>query len=182
MNNRNIIILLIIVMAALMRFFPFPPNVAPIAALALFGGSMFSNRKIAFLIPLGALFISDIAFQLINGTGFHILMPFIYLSFILIVLIGTFLKKSINLITITGASVSASLLFFIISNFGVWLVTPAYALNLSGFIKCYTLAIPFFHYTLLGDLAFNAILFGSAYLVSIRYPLFISGNSGELGK
>ena len=150
--------------AAFVRLIPHPPNFAPIAAIALFGGAYFTKKWAAFLIPLAALFLTDLI------IGFHGTMWAVYLSFILIVMIGMMMIKKKKMSNIFLASVSSSVLFFVISNFGVWLTGPYYSKDIAGLSACYTAAIPFFHYTLLGDLFFVGLLFGAYELAKAKIP------------
>ncbi len=163
-NTRFIIICLIIVLAVLSRFLPFPPNVAPVAAIALFGGAYFSDKRLALFIPLGVMLLSDLL------IGLHSTLLFVYAAFALIVGIGILLGKKISPLRIAGASVAGSVLFYVITNFGVWLLAPYYPLTIEGLIASYTMAIPFFHYTLLGDLFYTTAVFGSYELIKRSVP------------
>lgn len=153
---------LIILMAVVMRFLPHMPNMAPIAAMALFGGVYF-NKKYAFLIPVGVMFLSDIF------LGFHNTMPFVYGSFLLTGIIGIVLKKHNNFKWIIGGTLLSSVLFFIITNFGVWAMNMGnmYAKNLTGLVQCYLMAIPFFRNTLMGDLFYTGMMFGG-YKMAVK--------------
>ena len=162
-----LILIGMIFIAAFIRLIPHPPNFAPIAAMALFGGAYFTKRWVAFLIPLAAMFITDLI------LGFHSAMWAVYLSFMLIVVIGILLIKQKKISNIFLASVSASVLFFAITNFAVWAFGIYYPKGLSGLAASYTAAIPFFHYTLLGDLFFVTLMFGSYELVKMKYPNLI---------
>jgi len=153
-----------IFIAAFVRLIPHPPNFVPIAAIALFGGAYFTKRWVAFLIPLAAMLITDLI------LGFHSTMWAVYLSFVIIVGIGMLMIKQKKVSNIFLASVSASVLFFVITNFAVWAAGLYYPKDLSGLAASYTAAIPFFHYTLLGDLFFVTLMFGSFELVKTKYP------------
>ncbi len=144
----------IILFALLLRLIPHPPNFAPIAAMALFGGA-YLNKKYALIVPLVALFVSDIV------IGFHSTMPFVYGSFILIGLIGIWLQKRKSLQFVFGSTIFSSILFFVITNFGVWSVGDLYPRTLDGLIRSYYLALPFFRNTVIGDLIFVGLFFGS---------------------
>lgn len=161
---RFLIITGMIFIAAFVRLIPHPPNFAPIAAIALFGGAYFNKRWAAFLVPLAAMFVTDLI------LGFHATMWAVYLSFVLIVGIGMFAIKQKKISNIFFASVSSSVLFFIITNFGLWISTPYYAKTGVGLAACFTAAIPFFHLTLLGDLFFVAVMFGSYELAKMKFP------------
>lgn len=149
---------LIIVFAVLLRLMPHLPNMVPIGAMALFGGA-YLNKKYALIVPLVAMFISDIF------LGFHVTMPFVYGSFLLIGLIGMWLRNNKNVKTVVGATLFSSLLFFVITNFGVWLVGGLYPKTLSGFVECYIYALPFFRNTITGDLFYTGLFFCSYELL-----------------
>ncbi len=153
-----------IFIAAFVRLIPHPPNFAPVAAMALFGGAYFSKRWAAFLIPLAAMFLTDLI------LGFHSTMWAVYLSFVIIVGVGMLMIKQKKVSNIFLASVSASVMFFVITNFAVWAAGIYYPKDLSGLAASYTAAIPFFHYTLLGDLFFVTLMFGSYEFVKAKYP------------
>jgi len=156
-----------ILAAAFVRFIPHPPNFAPIAAMALFGGAYFTKKWAAFLVPLAAMFITDLF------LGFHATMWAVYLSFVIIVLLGMVMIKQKKIGNLFFASVSASVLFFVITNFGLWISTPYYVKTGAGLAACYTAAIPFFHHTLLGDLLFVGIMFGLYELVKAKFPSLV---------
>ena len=155
-SNRELIIILFIVFAAIIRLIPHPPNFAPITAMALFGGVYFKNRKLAYAIPLIAMIISDLF------LGFYSISIFVYTSFIAITFIGTIIK------TINVANIFlSSLLFFIVTNLGVWFL--GYPLTIEGFLTCFTLALPFFGYTITGDLFFCLLFKYSFKTVEKKY-------------
>lgn len=151
------------------------PNISPVAAMALFGGACFSNKKIAFALPLLVMFFTDAALELAYQAGwrayagFHATMPFVYIGFLLTVAIGIFIKDNVKLLPLLGAGLLASSVFFIVSNFGVWMATGMYPKTLDGLITCYVAAIPFFHYSVIGDLFFTGALFGGYAFVKSRY-------------
>ena len=158
------VLTLMIFAAAFVRLIPHPPNFAPIAAMALFGGAYFSKKWAAFIVPITAMFITDLF------LGFHETMWAVYLSFVLIVVIGMLMLKEKKVSNVFFASVISSVSFFVITNFGIWLSTPYYEKTGAGLAMCYTAAIPFFHQTLLGDLFFVAILFGLFEIVKAKIP------------
>ena len=132
-------------MAVLVRLLPHPLNFTPITALALFGATTFRNKYLGLSLPLIAMILSDIY------LGFYGITLWVYGSFLLISLLGRYWKK----IKIQNVFIS-SLIFFIITNFGVWL--GGYPKTLEGFLLCYTMAIPFFINSILGDLFFSYLL------------------------
>jgi len=136
------LVLVLIIFGIISRIIPHPPNFSPVTAIALFSGLNFFNKKIAFTIPLVILIISDFF------LGFSLINLFVYISFLTVVFIGTRIKK----IRVNNIFLS-SLIFFLISNFGVWLI--GYPKTPDGLLLCYTMAIPFFGYSIAGDLFFG---------------------------
>ena len=171
-SPRFIFITSAILIAAFSRLLPHIPNFTPIAAMALFGGVYFSDKRLAFIIPLIAMFISDAALEVTTGWGFHNTIAYVYVTFILTSAIGIYVRKNTNTKTIIGASLLSSSLFFIITNFGVWAATGGVG-GAAGLGTTYILGIPFFGPTLLGDVFFNAILFGSFFLAQRRIPALV---------
>ena len=175
MKKDNWIVLTVfVVLAALSRLVPHPMNVTPIAAMALFGAAYF-NRKLLFVIPVLALFVSDLLVNNILYSSYYQHFVFfyqgaffVYLSFFLIAGLGVFLLKKIAVKNIILSSLLASTLFFLISNFGVWMTGTMYPHTFGGLIACYTMAIPFFGNTLLGDLFYVGVLFGGYELVKMK--------------
>ncbi len=172
--KSKIIPVLLILMAALIRFLPHPANVVPIAAMALFGGAHF-NKKYALLMPIIVMFLSDIF------LGFHNTMPFVYGSFLLTGLIGIFLRKHNSFKWVLGGTLLSSILFFVITNFGVWLMNMGnmYSQNLAGLVQCYVMAIPFFKNTVLGDLFYTVMMFGGYEVFCRFYKQFEAKSSVE---
>ena len=150
--------------AALVRLLPHPFNFTPIGAMALFGGACYADRRAAFGVPLIALFLSDLV------IGFHALMPAVYGSFALMVLLGFWLRQRRRLVPIATATLAGSLLFFIITNFAVWAVGDGYPKTGEGLALCYVAAIPYFQNTLLGDATYAVALFGGLALAERAFP------------
>ena len=155
MINKYIFLISVISFAVLSRFLPHPPNFTPVAAIALLSCKGFNNRWIAIIIPMIIMFISDLV------LGLHGSIPFVYGAFILISIFGSFVKK-INI----GVVLSSSVIFFLVSNFGVWFLY--YPSTFTDLVTCYTLAIPFFLNTILGDLFFSALMIYSFYYMQKR--------------
>jgi hypothetical protein len=156
-----------ILAAAFTRLIPHPPNFTAVGAMALFGGAYFSEKKFAFIVPLAAMLISDLI------IGFHNGMLSVYLSFVLIVGIGILLSQKIKFKNVVAASLLSSVLFFILTNFQMWIQSPLYAKDISGLITCYVAAIPFFHHTVLGDLFFVGTLFGLFAAIQVKFPQLV---------
>ncbi len=159
------ILTLMVFAAAFVRLIPHPPNFAPIAAMALFGGAYFNKKSFAFAVPLAAMFLTD------SIIGFHSGMWIVYLSFALIVVIGMLILKKVSVKNVVLASVTASISFFIITNFGVWAFGTMYPKNIAGLIECYVAAIPFIQNTTIGDLFFSGIMFGVYEFAKTKLPV-----------
>lgn len=162
---RFIFIAVLIFVAAAFRLFTNVPNFTPIAAIALFAGAYASKKSYAFLLPFAALFLTDLI------IGFHSLMLAVYLSFALTVGIGILIRKNVKILTVIGGAISSAVLFFIVTNFAVWVTTPYYTKDIAGLIHCYTMAIPFFHNAILGDLFYSGVLFSAFYFARLRFPV-----------
>ena len=156
MKKEYTVIFSMIILAVASRLLPHPPNFAPITGIALFAASKLNKKILAFLLPLFCLFITD----LILGLGWINL--FIYGAFGMVSLIGMRIQK-VSPLTVVGSS----LLFFIVSNLGVWFLY--YPLTLEGLMTCFTLAIPFFGNTIAGDLVYTAVLFYSFSTIKNTY-------------
>ncbi|HEY7424486.1 MAG TPA: DUF6580 family putative transport protein [Gemmataceae bacterium] len=164
LTPRFLILSAMTLAAALSRLLPHPPNFAPIGALALFGGACFSDRRAAFGVPLAALFLSDLV------LGLHPLIPAVYGSFALIVVLGFWLRTRRKVVPIACASLAGSILFFALTNFAVWAAGSFYPKSWEGLVACYIAAIPFFYNTLLGDAAYGIALFGGLKLAERASP------------
>jgi|TARA_B110000495_G_C22686071_1_gene404637 hypothetical protein len=154
---------LLIVVAAASRFLPHPPNVACVTALGMFAGCYLVGRK-AYLVPLAVLLISDLIGQGfgIAGLGFYspVAMLFVYAGALSAVPVGRWIAKRQSKLSVPVGALAGSCLFFAISNLGIWFA-GWYPMTAAGFIACFTNAIPFFGYSIAGDLAFSALLFGA---------------------
>lgn len=174
MNKRIIAIVAIVFVAAISRLLPHAYNFSPLGAVALFGGAYIANRYLAVIIPLLAMLLSD-ALMGFNGWYYAEQTFAVYACFALIAVLGFSLQANKGALRVAGASIGASVLFFVFTNFATWLGgyfhTPAlYPMNGAGLIECYVAAIPFFQGTLLGDLFYSTVLFGGFYLLSINIP------------
>lgn len=170
MSGRNIVIAGIILVAALSRLLPHLPNFTPIAAMAIFGGVMIRNKKLAFILPLLAMLISDVLLELVYGQGFYNTQWSVYFGFAAIVLIGRVFGDKLNVGRISGAALTGSTAFFLITNFGAWIGSPYYPQSFTGLMMSYTAGIPFFGYSLLGDLFYTGLLFGGWALLKNQVP------------
>jgi hypothetical protein len=166
MDNKVRLLALVtaIFVAAAMRLVPHPPNFSPIAAMALFSGAYLPKRALAFAAPFAALLLSDAV------LGFYAGMNFVYFSFALTVLIGWIIASRKTPLTVGAAAIASSVLFFVLTNFGMWLFSGFYPRNGAGLVACYVAAIPFFQNTLAGDLLFTALLFGGFAMLERMVP------------
>lgn len=160
---KLLIALLLVGFAVVSRLVPHPANVAPIAAVALFGGAVLP-RKLALTLPLAAMIISDIF------LGFHSLIFFTWGSFLLIALLASYRLKNPGFTSVFGMSIAASIIFYLVTNFGVWLEGRLYDQTFAGIMRSYYNALPFFRNTLLGDLLYSGLLFGAYYLAVYTMP------------
>lgn len=179
-NSKNFLLAIVLIAcAAIYRLLPHPPNVAPITAIALFGGAYLNRKWLVFLVPFVALYASDFVlnntvlrswYPDVEGTVFWSqYMTGTFLAFGLIICLGLFFLKKVSAIKVVGISLISSLVFFLATNFFVWLGSPAYPQSLSGLLACYGAGIPFFRPTILGDLLFTGALFGVMELVSNKF-------------
>ena len=161
-------------LAVLVRFLPHPPNFACVGALGLFVGCHLRGWN-AWLLPLGAMAVSDWIGQLfeIPGMGFYspLGMLFVYGAFLIGSLMGMTLRGRTTPVPVLSVALLSSIMFFFVSNFGAWLSSiEMYDRTWDGLVACYVSAIPFFRNTLLGDLFFTSLFFGSyqLYLSSVK--------------
>ena len=173
LNARFTFITSAILIASLSRLLPHPPNFTAIGAVALFGGAVYANKKLAILLPLLAMLFTDLI------IGFHNTMVPVYVCFILTVMIGILINNKVKPATIIISSLSSSILFFVITNYAVWNGSTFYAQTFAGLMLCFESAAAFytndifgsfFLNTLMGDLFFNTLLFGALYLAGIKFP------------
>ncbi|MEE9438789.1 MAG: DUF6580 family putative transport protein [Saprospiraceae bacterium] len=184
-SNSLLISTVFIIGAAFSRLITVLPNFSVIESLALFGGAYIVSKYKAILIPVLALFLSDLV---LNNTILRVFYPNVdgavifpsyliwsIISMVFIVGFGSVLLKKVNALRVLGGVLGSTAIFFIISNFGVWMTSLMYPKNLGGLIGCYVAAIPFVMNSLIGNLVFGAILFGS-------YELITRLRSSELAK
>ena len=162
---RALIILCFIVFAAAVRILPHPWNFTPVGAMALFSGAKFGRTWKAFLFPLAALFCGDLF------VGFHRLMPAVYFSFCLSVLIGIAFRHRQSLKPLSLATFLGAFQFFLITNCAIWALGTTYPHSFAGLITCYIAGIPFFGNTLAGDACYALLLFGGFAFVEHLNPV-----------
>lgn len=165
----------LIVVAALTRLLPHPPNFSPVEAIGLFGGAYFACRSCAVLVPLVALLLSDLALAAINGGMYASWFGgagiwLVYLCIAATALMGFGLRGKVTGARVLGYALAGSTLFFLVTNFGAWLGNPLYPQSASGLLAAYVAGIPFFKWTVLGTLFYAAVLFGGFALLRSRVP------------
>ena len=177
LNLRLGVMTLMILLAAMSRLLPHPSNFAPIGGMALFGAAYFAKRYWAFIVPIVSMWISDLILNNVvyaqyfdHFVWFYGGSLFTYGAFALIVLLGMLALKKVRLPNLIASALGASVLFFIVSNFGVWFSGTMYPKTFGGLMACYTAGIPFFHNTILGDLFYSAVLFGAFELCCKLIP------------
>lgn len=175
-DKKKLLIPAIILIGALSRLIPHPMNFTPIGALALFGGTFIKDKRMAFIIPMAAMLLSDILLEITTGHGFHDQMIWVYGSMVLVTMIGFWVRGRAQSQTILVGSLLGSILFFLLTNFGVWAL-GYYGYSISGLGQTYIMAIPFFKGTILGDLFYNTIFFGSYAMITRFIPVFASKRS-----
>ncbi len=146
--ERNIKISIGIFFAlALSRFIPHPPNFTSLIALSFYIPAFLGRKYILALIF--SFFITDLV------IGFHSTMLFTWGSVLIIGIFSSFFLKNI-ILRITGALFGAAI-FYIITNFGVWLISGMYNFNFDGLLTAYILALPFFGYSVISTLLFSSL-------------------------
>jgi hypothetical protein len=166
----------IILATAFSRLIPHMPNFSPLGAIGLFGAAHFQKRWQAFIIPLAAVWISDILINNIVYSDYYPSFTLFYSgfywqngSYLLITLAGIIILKKINIKNLAFAFLTSTAIFFIITNFGCWPGSPVYTQDLRGLLTCYAAGIPFLKGTLLGDLFYSGVLFGAFYLLEQKF-------------
>jgi|SRR5438270_3419421 len=167
--SRILALLSAIVLAAALRLVPHPPNFTPIGAMALFSGAYLGRRSLAFVAPLGALLLSDLV------LGFYHGQLTVYFSVALVVVIGMAALRRVSPVRVGVAAIASSVLFFIITNFGMWMFSGIYPRTVAGLSACYVAAIPFFQNTLAGDLFYATLLFGGFRIAELMMPRLRAG-------
>ena len=177
LNLQTGVLSIIILLAAFTRIMPHPPNFSPMAAIGLFGAAHFAKKWQAFFIPLIGIWVSDLVINNYvysssssNIVWFYSGFYWQYISYILIIFAGLFIfNRGISLTKMFGGMISSSGIFFLVSNFGVWAGGTMYPKNFGGLITCYAAGVPFIHNTIISDVLFTTVLFGTYYLLQVEY-------------
>lgn len=157
-NWQLVAALFLIIAGTALRLLPHIPNFAPVGAIALFGGAVLGWR-LAVWLPLALMIFSDLF------IGFYPGIAFTWAGFLLVALFGMLLRRMglAGRIVIGGAA--SGVLFFVVSNFGVWFTSGMYVHTFDGLVQCYAMALPFFRVSLIADLFYSAVIFGLYELV-----------------
>lgn len=177
MKQTKAIIISLLVIGIGSRLIPHYPNFTAVGAISLFASAFTGRRTVAIVIPFLVMVFSD---MILNNLIFARLYPDDYKSFVflyrgalwsyaafgLVVIYGsTVFRNGVGLPKVFFGALGASIIFFILSNFGVWSSTGAYAVNFTGLMTCYAAGLPFLLNQVVGDLFYSLILFGVALYV-----------------
>ena len=164
LDLRTSSIFILIAILAFSRLIPHPPNFTPLLGMAVFAGAMLDKKLLAFIVPLVAMFLSDLV------LGYHSSIPIIYFAITLNVAIGFFLVSKFTYLRGFVALFSGAFIFFIVTNFAVWLGSGMYSQDFDGLISCYIMALPFFQNTLISSLIYGL---GAFYLFDLFENKFL---------
>jgi hypothetical protein len=175
---RFAVLALIILLAAFSRLIPHMPNFSPLGAMSLFGAAYFSKKWQAFLIPIAATWISDLFIINVLYSQYYPSFTFFYEGFywqygcyLLITFVAFFILKKVTPSRILLGALTSTMLFFLITNFGCFPGNPNYPQTINGLMTCYAAGIPFLKGTLLGDLFYAGVLFGSFALLQQKFTI-----------
>lgn len=173
--TRLILLFCLIVVAALSRLLPHPENMTPITAMTLFAAAYLPTRRLSFGLPLAAMLVGDVILYATRDAAYQgVMIPMtvcVYLAIVVIGALGRWLQTNKSLARVTGLATLGSVLFFVLTNFGVWAVfTEVYPRTLTGLFDCYIAGLPFFRNALIGDLGYTALLFGGFALLERTVP------------
>ena len=167
MNKYLITGTMIILVLALSRLIPHPPNFTPILGMAVFSGAVINKKIIAYIIPLIAMLLSDLF------LGFHAGMPVIYFSLAICVLIGTFIDSRITIFNSFLCISGGVIAFFLITNLAVWYGSGMYEFSISGLMKSYLMGLPFLQNTFISSLIYGMGAFLIYDIINKRFFLAI---------
>lgn len=148
-----LLVIFLLIVGIIGRFLPHAPNFTPVIAVALFGG-LYLPRRYSLIVTIVLLAVSDLI------IGWHNTMPFTWSCLALIALGGTLLRAHKAFSIVLGASVTAALFFFMVTNFGVWVVGGLYPLTMDGLVRCFVMALPFFRTSLFSTVLYMALFYG----------------------
>lgn len=179
MNNQPskslILAIVLVLFAVLSRIIPHYPNFTALGAVALFGASQLKDKWQALLIPVVALYLSDLFINNIIYADYYNnfvwkISPFVYIAFAMIMGIGWWLRGRVKTGNVIKASLTASIVFFLLTNAASWQVSPLYTKDFTGFVAAIVAGIPFFWSTVAGDLFYCGVIFGAYAWFRQQYP------------
>lgn len=169
MSTKNIILTIIIFLGIISRLIEHFPNFTPILSICIFSGMMFDKNKKMFMIPLTCMFLSDLL------IGIHSTMIFVYVSLFLIIYISNIKSNKFSFISLLSLIFTSNIIFFIITNFGVWFMQVGfYEKSFLGLISCYVAGLPFLNNALLSNLIFAPFLIYSYKYLIKKYPVLVN--------
>ncbi len=166
-----LIAVLMIFAAAVSRVLLYPVSFSPLIAMALFGGAVIKDKKLAFLLPLAAIFLSDVLFEVFKvAPGFYGWGQVVnYGLLMLVALMGTYMKK-LNVITIAGYTVASCLIFYFLSNSSLFLISSGYyKKNFAGYMECMIAGLPFLKASLISTACYSLLFFGAYFLAEKHF-------------
>jgi hypothetical protein len=161
LRNDLLLVAGLVTLDVIARLLPHEPNFTPIAASALFAGTVLRMRGLALVVPLAAMLLSDVMI----GFDTSLMTLVIYALFTLPALVAFLPRRARAPGMFAPVIVGYSLLFFAATNLALWATTAMYPHTLAGFAACYAAALPFLPQTIVGDLFWAAVLFGGGALV-----------------
>jgi hypothetical protein len=186
MKPRTLLLIAMVLLASVARVLPHPPNFSPVDAVALFCAAFLGSRWAAFLVPLAVMLLGDLGLEaagrlgflggwMAGGQGIHPGMGVVYLAVALVAALGLVLRRHRSVPMIGACTLGGSVIFFLVTNFAWWAGYDLYPHTAEGLIESYTAALPFFHWTVLGDVCFSTVLFGGFAWAEKRFPALQAG-------
>lgn len=184
----NFIAVTALILAAIVtRLIPHPANFAPMMAIGIFGGALFYKKYWAIFIPLISIWLSDLLINNVVYGEYYDSFQWFYEGFAwqygvyLLTSVASIVlfRQKITGLKIGGLSIGSALIFFIVSNFGVWMSGTMYPKTLEGLMTCYTMGLPFFKGTLASNLFYSFVLFGVYYVVDQKSNLIANKDQFE---
>lgn len=176
LDNKVLVVIGLILVVALARIIPHTPNYSPMTALALFGAVHFNTRWKSILVVFLAGFLSDIilnntvyAYMNDGFTVFYDGFVWQYIGYGAIIALGVVFLKRITPLRVLLGALCATILFFVISNFGAWVSLPIYTKDMTGLMTAYTAGLPFLKMSFLSDIVYSAILFGGYAVLQRKF-------------
>ena len=174
---KTITLVGLIILAAFSRIIPHMPNFSPLGAIGVFGVAHFSKKWLGVLIPITATWLSDLFINNVvyakyttSFVWFYDGFYWQYGSYILIAIAAIFIVKKVNVQNVFAGALASTAIFFLVSNFGVWISSTSYPQTFSGLMTCYGAGIPFIKGTILGDLFYATVLFGGYAFAQYKVP------------